>query len=252
MIKAELEYIIPEPPRYDDDRSTISKEILKHLFDNAVIDRKFNNYLKGKSVVVVGPAPYVLNQDRVDFINSHDVVVRINKSWPVTEEQSKHIGSRTDIRWHCGMEHTNNGGPFMIEEMMKDKVEWLCINFPKHLDYFHNDIKKFEELNKNYNMNFHCWSDLELYISLHTYLGTRMNAGTAAITDLLFYDIKSLHVMGVTFFDGGWYKGYKEEGYKLTSDNHAMIPQKKLVKLLVEMDKRLTLDDEVKQAIGDI
>ena len=185
----------------------------------------------------------------------------------IEDKYKKQFGERTDVRYHCGMEHVNNGGPWNIPGMIDYGVEWSCIQFPRYLDYFHNDILNFEKLNETHNMNFHCWSDLELYMSIHHYLGTRMNLGTAAFTDLMFYDISRLHISGITFLEGGWYGGYEKSNKKYSggkdaghfksdewkkekgSGNHAMIPQRKLLKLLSEYDDRITMDKEVKEVI---
>ena len=61
------------------------------------------------------------------------------------------------------MEQVQNGGPWDIPGMLDYGVEGLV--FTKYLDYFHNDVLKFEEMNQEHNMNFHYWSDLELYMS---------------------------------------------------------------------------------------
>ena len=68
-MKVQLDWpIIPELEKIKGGRFEIDSTILKYLFDNCTIDRKFNNYLKGKSVIVVGPSPYMMEQERADFI----------------------------------------------------------------------------------------------------------------------------------------------------------------------------------------
>lgn len=264
-MKVQLSWpIISELERVKGGRFELDSDILKHLFDNCIIDRKFNNYLKGKSVIVVGPSPYMMEQERADFIESFDIIVRLNKGWKVQDDKKKYLGERTDIRYHCGMEQIQNGGPWDIAGMLDYGVQWACAQFPKHLDYFHNDILRFEEMNKEYNMNFHWWSDIELYMSIHHYLGTRINLGTAAFADMIFYDVERLHISGMTFLEDGWAAGYGKDKsdyasfldtddwkkYK-TFGNHAFTPQKKLLKLLSDFDDRITLDKEVEEVIND-
>ena len=265
-MKVSLNYNIPEPEKIDGGRFGLNEEIMKYLMNNCTIDRKYNQYLKDKSVIIVGPAAYMLEKEQGDFIESFDVVVRLNRGWRVKDEHKKNLGERTDIRYHCGMEHENNGGAWEIENMISQGVEWATIGFPRYLDYFHNDILKFEDLNKQHNMNFHVFSDLELYLSLHHYLGTRMSVGTISFADLALYDFKRLHISGITFLDGGYFKSYKQskefdgpdaaflesEIWKKHTDvgGHAMIPQRKLLKLLSDIDDRITMDDEVKHVIN--
>ena len=127
-------------------------------------------------------------------------------------------------------------------------------------------IKKFESKNEKYNFPFHNWSDLELYLSFHHYLGTRLGVGMAAVTDLMFYDIKSLHVSGFSFYAsyknnnaevGDYMKGAKPEGY-VQDDydnqshafiNHAQIPQMKLLRELQNIDDRLSFDIETEEVL---
>ena len=262
-MKAKLDFIVPEPEIIDGGRMDLNVDVLKHLLDNSKIDRKFNHYLKDKKVIIVGPASYMLEHNKQDFIDSHDVVVRLNKNWNIEPKYQKHFGTKTNIRYHCGMENEHNGGAWNIPGMLEKNIEYAAISFPKNLSYFHNDILKFEKLNSQHNMNFHYFSDLELYITLHHFLGTRMTVGTVAFTDLLFYDIKSLHISGITFLEDGWYKGYKinpewddkkymsKDLWKLKKDigNHAMNPQKQLLNLFTQIDNRITLDPEVEESL---
>ena len=103
------------------------------------------------------------------------------------------------------------------------------------------------------------WADLKYYLQIHKTLNTRMNAGIAAVVDLLCYDIKSLHIKGFTFFKDGWTKEHKQEGYKETYDslgeqkevNHSNKPQVEFLDILDKNDTRITLDKEVRNVINN-
>ena len=146
-MKVELEWpIVPELERVDGGRSGFDWEQISYLIENCSIDRKFLDYIKDKSVILVGPSPYMGKQERGDWIDSFDVVIRMNKSWPVKEEHKPFIGGKTNIRWHNMNTYHRHGGPYNVEDMLEDGVEWLCSQFPLRLDYFHRDIKEFEKL----------------------------------------------------------------------------------------------------------
>ena len=263
-MKVELNLSIQEPERLYEGRFAIDKSILEHLFNTAAIDRRYNNFLKGKKVAVVGPAEYVATSNQGELIESYDLVARINNGWFPPEELKAHTGTRTDIRYHSGAEFPNSGGMWEMDKMIKHGVKYVAINYPRYLDYFHHDIKKFETLNEDYGVPFHCWTDLELYLTFHYYLGTRMNTGLAAIVDILLHDVKEVYVTGFTFYRTGFAKGLKPEKYyddilskeydkvKETMINHAQIPQMKLLKLLQQVDPRLKLDKEVTQILNTI
>ena len=260
----ELPFIIDEPVRIPNS-STMTWEIYQELYNNVIIDKKYNNFLKDKSVIVVAPAAYTMNDESKnmgEFIDSHDVVVRLNGGWKISEKNQKYLGSRTDIRYHCMIEHINNGGPYNIEGMKEHGLQWMSSTFPKNLDYFYYDILHFEKLNTETNnpINFHHISDLKYYLQIHKTLNTRINTGIAAVLDLLCYDIKSLHIKGFTFFKDGWTTEHKEDGYKEMYDNlgaetqevhHSNRPQVKFLDLLDKNDDRIILDKEVRNVINN-
>ncbi len=249
MIKY-LDFNIAEPYR-DGNRTDLNWETFHKYRKEVKISKNFNDYLKGKSVVIVGPSPYLEGKNKGKFIDSFDVVIRMNKGWKIPSTQIKDYGSKTNIRWHCMMEHPNNGGAFEIDNMVDHGVEWLVSQFPRNLDYFHNDNIKFENQNKDEKINFHCFSDLIYFLNIHRALETRPNVAPSAIFELINYDIDKLHLMGVTFFKDGWQKGYKESSYSSSTvtQGHSQEAQIHLLKLILENEPKFTMDPEIKTLI---
>lgn len=256
-MKIELNYNVPEPervlPNLIDDLD-VSYQYIRDLYDQSNINRKYNDYLKGKSVVVIGPASYLDGKGMGSFFDSFDVVVRLNRSFPISNTND--YGSKCDIRYHNMSQHPAQGGPLMIDLMLQSDVKYISSPFPKHLDYFHHDISKCESELKGSVVDFHCWADLEQFLTFHMLLNTRPNIGTCAILDLLNYDIKQLHISGITFFQDGYNVNYQDRDDDLVPTyhsngvaNHAQKPQKQLIKLIVENDSRITLDDEVRGSL---
>lgn len=62
---------------------------------------KFLNYLNNKNIAVVGSGASVLNKEYGEEIDSHDVVIRINRGYPYLPYR-QYVGTRTDI-WSFGM-----------------------------------------------------------------------------------------------------------------------------------------------------
>ena len=244
MIKY-LDFILPEPDR-NGNRTDLTWNELQSFRDNVRISKKFNDYVKNKSVVIVGPAPYLKGKGRGEFIDSHDIVIRMNKGWKPSPELQKDYGSKTTIRWHCMMEQIQNGGPFEIDEMIEYGVEWLASPFPRNLDYFHNDNIKFEMQNEE-RLNFYCFSDLIYYVNVMMALETRPNVGTAVFMDLINYDVKNIHLCGVTFLLDGYLNSYGRDSdtSKLT-DGHAQDAQIHLAKLILENEPdKFSMDKEI-------
>lgn len=258
-MKAELTYIIQEPtltvPEYIQDLQVDYKTI-QTWYQSSFIHRGYNDYLKGKTVVLVGPAGYLAGTGQADFIESFDVVIRLNRSYPVDKSNYADTGVRTDIWYHNMNEHSAQGGPLNVSRMEQDGVKFLSTHFPKHLSYFDNDIRVCESKVQDSKVSFHSWSDLEQFVTLYPMLETRPNIGVGAVLDILNYDIKRLHVMGITFFEGGYIDTYADRDDDLVPlynqdkvNNHAQKPQRQLIKLLAENDKRLTLDNYIKQLL---
>jgi hypothetical protein len=54
-------------------------------------------YCKNKNIVIVGNSSSLLNKENSQFIDSHDIVVRVNYAYPIKSDYRKNIGQRTDI-----------------------------------------------------------------------------------------------------------------------------------------------------------
>ena len=53
----------------------------------------YAGYLSGKRVVLVGPAASLAGQGKGQWIDEHDVVVRLNLASPVPDECKADVGS---------------------------------------------------------------------------------------------------------------------------------------------------------------
>jgi len=167
-------------------------------------DSQYNELLKDKKVIIVGPSPSLEGKGMGEYIDSFDVVVRINKAFPIEKGLESDIGSRTDIHYHCLHTHPACGGPVFYDEMKLENVFVSC-PYGKYISPFHGDITRFENINKKYNLPFHILNS-EYYLEIANMVGTRANSGTLTILDLLCYDVKELHITGFTWFRDGWRK----------------------------------------------
>lgn len=241
MIK-QLDFIIREPKSHNNG-CQLTWEIYKNLTKGVRISKDLNEYLKNKKVIVVGPSPYLINKNKGDFINSFDVIIRFNKGWKIDDNFTNDYGNRTDILWHCMK--TESCGFFKIDDKLNYGIKWIISQFPRNLDYFDADIKKFELDNKE-RIKFDVFSDLIFFLNIQNYLGTRPNIGVSSIIDLLNYDIKSLHVSGFSFYKDGYF--FKDDrSLKLT--NHKIEPQIEMLKILNKNIDKLTFDQEINEQL---
>jgi hypothetical protein len=223
--------------------------IFKYFKDN--INNDYYNYLKNKRVVIVGPAPSIVNSEQMKLINSYDVVVRINKAHPIPENMKIDIGSRTDILYNCLNTHPECGGKLDMS-VLKNDIQWLCCPYPP-IDPFKKDINKFNYANKQHNIKFH-HIDTNLYNLLAEKTESRPNSGICAMIDLLSFDIKELYITGFTFFKGGYYSAYRSYNEKQVMDfmnnagNHDQQKQYEVMRNVFMKDKRIKTD----KALSDI
>jgi hypothetical protein len=168
-------------------------------------------YLKGKRVILVGPAGYLKNSNKGREIDQYDLITRVNLSCPVPEVLKKDVGSRTNILYHVIMRkeysvkspdlfklHTRKE----ILSWQADGVDWL-VTKQSYLNKASQGLKTIiGDLN---------WTTLTVQdraaIKNH-FNHTVPNTGTMAMWHILQADVKSLHVTGIDFYATGYYPGY--------------------------------------------
>jgi hypothetical protein len=179
------------------------------------LNRRYFKYLKGKRVALVGPAGYLMEGQNGAEIDAHDVVVRLNNSFPLPELLCASIGSRTDVVYHtCGRikgvlckigEKAKNG----IEVLQKDGVKWWIAKHDPSTGANRNKRKtqRFLKFNEGRIPTIYISHKLlhELQKSLKE---TDPNMGTLAIKHLLLSKLSVLSIYGIDFGKTGYYTGY--------------------------------------------
>ena len=59
--------------------------------------QNIQNYCKDKTIIIVGNSSTLLNSEMGKFIDSHNIVVRMNYALPIKPSYLNNIGRRTDI-----------------------------------------------------------------------------------------------------------------------------------------------------------
>jgi hypothetical protein len=216
----------------------------------------YQEYLKNKNVIIVGPAAYLKDFENGSFIDSFDVVVRINRGIELLDLNSKNLGTKTDILYNCLIETPENGGELNIELFKKKNVKWISTipnstkeGFAKNMKLHPLvDTKSVRLLKKNFK--FHVM-DYKLYNNVNRNVNSRSNTGYAAIFDLLNYHIKSLYITGFSFYLDDFFNGYKsgskinEKEFALkcfNSTRHQQKPQWEYLKKIILQNKIIKTD----------
>jgi hypothetical protein len=221
-----------------------------------MLDKKYKKYLEGKSVAIIGPAEYLTKLETGRYIDSFDIVVRINRGTEVIEKYSNSIGTRTDILYNCLIKSPDNGGDIKIKEYLKSGVKWIStipssdINGICKSNKLHNMVGWFTVFKLKRNFNFHIM-DYRKYSVVNEHVLSRANTGFAAIYDLLNHGVSKLYITGYSFYLDNFISGYKdgcerdeEEFAKqcFASKRHKQEPQWKCLKEIVKKDDRIEVD----------
>lgn len=207
---------------------------LQHEIAFIELDPDFGRLLKGKDVVIVGPAETLSGKAQGRMIDEHDLVVRFNTAInyiPFRGKLAKDIGTRTDILY-CNNEviinqilfqqviahekfrrvcevagikylvSTNNGFTFPAAEEPEPhcRSEYLAFNL----------FLKQQGLGMGFRM-LHSTSARARTL-LNGYTG---RTGFLAVLDLLSYDIRKLTITGMTFYHSGGHLFLKNSASEL-------------------------------------
>ena len=236
------------------------------LKKETTVEDDFRQYLKGKTVALVGPSKTMSMQNNGQLIDSYDVVVRLNNMLEMPKGHEGKLGSRTDVVYA-----TLDDPPKKIAyECAKNKVKYLSSSYPKGEWFFKdrmmNNVKTLKMVKKFKTVTL----PDEPYFSVKNTNKTRPNTGFSAIIDLLSSDIKELYITGVDFFrsvslDGehSYFKDYncqwsnkpKKSFLKVEYDgNDRHDPDKDFLyfkKEMYEKDKRIKVDKFLKEFLHD-
>lgn len=165
---------------------------------------------KGKRVALVGSANSAYLKKNGEFIDSFDVVVRVNKGVEQIDMYSDYIGKRTDVLFHSlnlGDDPYTNS-PLTLELWHINKVKHIQYSY--HYSYRDSfQLKKFLKVTKGklkigvMNKKFHNLN----FSAVEPYYPTN---GFIALNTILNSDPHELFVTGITFFKTPYVSGYRE------------------------------------------
>ena len=224
-------------------------------FINKIFDKYtqlFAHYLKGKSVVLVGPANSIIGTNLGKTIDKFDIVIRLNKALPIPVNLKNDIGSRTDIIYNA-LNTTDFPGQNNLDTNFyrRNGVKFVVSPYP-FSGVFYNDIINYISQYK-FDLPFRTVKQSK-FSAFKNQLKTRPYTGTSAIMDLLTFDIKALYITGIDFYNTPYYSQYRRiKRNKLSSlrDNsiHSAYPQMEYLLYKSLIDKRIILDKTLEKLL---
>lgn len=236
--------------KYEISLNKSNRELFIKYMNEKYIDQ-FRNYVKDKRIAIVGPASSAKHEANGTYIDSFDIVVRINKQWRIPPDLHKYVGKRVDILYHCLNFRETCGGelnyPYLKKTVKYIVSPYPFINNDKHRDTMFHGEYQLEQFYRFYmesnGIPFLPISN-KLYNEVDKHIQTRMNSGFSAIIHLLSLPIKELYIKGFSFFLDGYMPEYR--GDFIYNDymkrNHDQLRQFKLFKSILEKDSRVKVD----------
>lgn len=212
----------------------------------------FREYIRGKSVVIVGPANSIIGTGKGDLIDKFDIVIRLNKALPVPQNLKKDIGSRTDIVYNA-LNTTDFPGQNNLDTTFykRNGVKFVVSPYPLS-GVFYNDIINY--ISKyQFDIPFRTVIPSKFF-GFKNQLKTRPYTGTCAIMDILQFEAKALYITGIDFYNTPYYSQYRRiKRTKLNSlrENsiHSAFPQMEYLLYKSLMDKRVILDKTLEKLL---
>tara|TARA_B100001123_G_scaffold448651_1_gene610738 strand:+ start:3119 stop:3994 length:876 start_codon:yes stop_codon:yes gene_type:complete len=231
-------------------------------FKDYARDEELANLVKNKKIAYVCPSPHLKGMKMGEYIDSHDLVVRVNQAYHMPQEDWEDYGKRTDILMNCLNINKINA--------LRNDME-----FARSLKYIVCpmvsmwDIQRVDNFLDEIGAPWHNVCDGYLF-KVFKEVGTTCNTGLMGIITLLNYDVKELYVTGMTFFNMNtfgqvYYDKYHQEAMKnnnfgeesnsvpnfsdLRIDIHQQVPQINYFHKMVYFHhgKRLLLDDYLQE-----
>ena len=86
-------------------------------------EAEYLDELVGKNVVIVGPAGYMVGQGLGEYIDSFDVIVRVNHALPIALPED--YGSRTTVLYHI-LSRRNHNADGKLTVTQEEVESWDC------------------------------------------------------------------------------------------------------------------------------
>jgi hypothetical protein len=178
------------------------------------VQNTFEEFIKEKTVSLVGPASYMMGSDHGEQIDSDDVVIRINRSYESVDVFSSDIGKRTDILYSCLIEKNANAGMLDRDVLVSKGIKYICappasdMKGQSNKTTLHSliDVDKIRDISKEIPVRV---VDHIFHNQLAREVNCRPNTGFMAIYDILRCSPKKLSLYGFSFYLDGFVKGVK-------------------------------------------
>ncbi|MHA8106361.1 glycosyltransferase family 29 protein [Aquirufa sp. 5-AUSEE-100C1] len=182
-------------------------KVLALLYNRSTVENfRFSDY-KNKTIAIVGPAATALEKKNGSYIDSFDIVIRINRSIDRYIEQAAFLGNKTDVLFSGLDEDPLNGcGEIKPVEWIQKGVKKVV--FPLYGRNFNGVLNKFIANSKG-ELKISCIDKFMYAEILKDLGGYRPTTGFAALYLMSRAEYKQLYITGFTFYRTPYQDEYK-------------------------------------------
>ena len=236
-------------------------------------DNVFASIIENKRIVVVGRAPYLLDnpymENQAEFIDGHDIVVRINKpasytikpfEWGndsgcfIDPNYTGVLGQRTDVffvksgllfRHHKWLDaFVKDGGKVVCHNRHSSCPEYYpCLNAISESCYTHQIP---DELGGDFKRLFRLIAGVKTTVRKNGSMITRTmraTSGHVMIGDILSYNVKEVSLIGFTQLTSDHPQDKIDYEKMVRKPNHSPDHGLLLLRIMMEQDSRVKPDD---------
>ncbi len=176
--------------------------------------------LKDKRVAIIGAADSALQNQNGDFIESFDVIIRVNKALHTWEPMHEvFLGKRTDILFHSFYENEySGGGPINFTSFRDLGMKYLVHpdssvkGLITHLNFYKRNGKKERTF---------LYEPFMYRVMRSSFGKWKPTVGFAALYSVLNSPCKEIYITGFTFFKTSYAAGYRDHlKTKEANDRH--------------------------------
>lgn len=226
-------------PEKREEKQVIKKEMTPNYsiyIQKFMVQEKLKKLVEGKSVVIVGPANYLINTNQGESIDNYDVVIRFNGGINSVNHFYNNIGRKTDI-WFYNFKDLS-----VLDNLPEKMPKLLFCPYPKEMIDGYGINKSLPNCPIEF-IESHFYNQLQLVMNFEP------NSALLAILILLRQNIKSLYVTGISFYYDGYYDNSKKNDEMtagaLVVNNRQRNNFMLMLKKIYNVNEKLILDNTI-------
>lgn len=229
------------------------KRLLCTFFKKRYIYNFNREWFEGKRVAIVGGADSVLAKKMGQYIDSFDVVVRINKGVELIEDQYEYVGTRTDFLFHSLYdEGVKDRGSSPITLSLWEKYNVKNIVYSNNCSSSGYAASNFLKFLKNTNCKKTITQIPGYLLKKNLDIVKSPTTGFSAINTIFNCNPTQIYLTGITFMKTSHNKLYRNDmnrDYLSSSSHDTEAEYQYIKKIFLENKNKIYIDEVLRKII---